>query len=274
MKIWLNGVLHDEDQAQVSAFDHGITVGDGVFETCAVRDGRPFALGRHLARLGRSADGLGLPAPDLDLVRGAARDTIEANEITGPMRLRITYTAGPGPLGSDRGTAQPTLLLALARMAAWPATTAVATVPWPRNERGVLAGIKTTSYADNVVALASAKARGAGEALFANTAGNLCEGTGSNVFVGLEGRLVTPPLTAGCLAGVTRSLLLEWVDVDVTDVPMSALEDAQEVFLTSATRGVQPVHAVDGHALPEAPGPLGSAAAAVFAARAAEGDDP
>ena len=94
-------------------------------------------------------------------------------------------------------------------MAPWPAVTEVVVVPWPRNEHGALVGLKTVSYGENVVALAFAADRGAGEALFGNLAGNLCEGTGTNVFVGLAGRLVTPPLSSGCLPGVTRDLLLE-----------------------------------------------------------------
>lgn len=274
MKVWVNGTLSDETDATVSAFDHGVTVGDGVFESCKVTDGRPFALSRHLARLGRSAEGLGLPLPDVDEVRRAVDETLAANDTSTPLRLRLTYTAGPAPLGSDRGGGGTTLIVALAPLNEWPATTAVATVPWPRNERGALAGLKTTSYAENVVALASAKARGAGEALFANLEGDLCEGTGSNVFVVLGGRLLTPPLTSGCLAGVTRSLLLEWTDAEEADISMGSLPQAEEMFLTSATRGVQPVHAVDGHALPAAPGPVSRSARDEFVKRSAEGFDP
>jgi branched-chain amino acid aminotransferase len=274
VKVWVNGTLSDETDATVSAFDHGMTVGDGVFESCKVVDGRPFAFGRHLARLRRSAEGLGLPEPDVATVRRAVEETLAANDTSSPLRLRLTYTAGPGPLGSDRGSGGQTLVAALARLPEWPATTAVATVPWPRNERGALAGLKTTSYAENVMALASAKARGAGEALFANLEGDLCEGTGSNVFVVLGGRLLTPPLTSGCLAGVTRSLLLEWTEAEEADISMRSLPQAEEMFLTSATRGVQPVHALDGHALPAAPGPVARTVQDEFVKRSAESFDP
>ena len=146
------------------------------------------------------------------------------------------------------------------------------TVPWPRNERGALAGLKTTSYAENVVALAYAKHRGGTEALFANTVGDLCEGTGSNVFLVRDGEVVTPPLSSGCLAGVTRALLMEWADVAEKDLPMSALAEADEVFLTSSTRDVQAVHAVDDRVLE--PGSVSRRLAEVFAARAAADVDP
>ena len=130
-------------------------------------------------------------------------------------------------------------------------TAAVCVVPWPRNERGAMAGIKTTSYAENVKALAYAKERGCTEALFETTTGLLCEGTGSNVFVGIDGRLLTPPLSSGCLAGVTRDLLLEVTDAVEEDIPMAAFREADEVFLTSTGRDVQPVHRVDDRRVPQ-----------------------
>jgi branched-chain amino acid aminotransferase len=273
-RVWVNGTVVEQSEALVSAFDHGFTVGDGVFEATRVIGGVPFALTRHLDRLVRSARGLGLPEPDLGLVRHAVADTLAENDTSTPLRLRITLTAGVSPLGSDRGTAGPTLVVALAPLKQWPETTAVATVPWPRNERAATAGLKTTSYADNVVALAHAKARGAAEGVFANTRGDLCEGTGSNVFVVLGARLVTPPLSAGCLAGVSRALLVEWLDVEEADLPIGVLGEADEVFLTSATRDVQGVHRVDARDLPDAPGPVTRAAAKVFAERAAADLDP
>ncbi|GHC82723.1 aminotransferase class IV [Streptomyces flavofungini] len=273
MKIWLNGGLQDLDSARVSVLDHGLTVGDGIFETVKAVAGRPFALTRHLDRLARSARGLGLPEPDLDEVRRACAAVIAAN----PMalgRLRITYTGGLSPLGSDRGDQGPTLVVALGEAARRPDSTAVITVPWTRNERGALTGLKTTSYAENVVALARATEQGATEALFANTVGQLCEGTGSNVFVVLDGEIHTPPVSSGCLAGITRALAVEWTGAHETDLPLDVLDRADEVFLTSTLRDVQGVHRVDDRQLPGAPGPVTAKAMRVFDERAGDDLDP
>ncbi|MFI6209723.1 aminotransferase class IV [Streptomyces sp. NPDC051041] len=273
MKLWLDGGLRDIESARVSAFDHGLTVGDGIFETVKAVDGRPFALTRHLDRLTRSARGLGLPGPDLDEIRRACAAVLEANPM--PLgRLRITYTGGQGPLGSDRGDHGPTLLVALGETTRRPDTTAVVTVPWTRNERGALTGLKTTSYAENVVALARAHRQGASEALFGNTVGQLCEGTGSNVFVVLDGEIHTPPLASGCLAGVTRALTLEWTGARETDLPLDVLRRADEIFLTSTLRDVQAVHRVDDRELPDAPGPVTAKAMRIFEERAADDLDP
>lgn len=155
-----------------------------------------------------------------------------------------------------------------------PDTTAVITVPWTRNERGALTGLKTTSYAENVVALARAREQGASEALFANTVGDLCEGTGSNVFVVLDGQLHTPPVSSGALAGITRALTVEWTGAHETRLPFDALDRADEIFVTSSLRDVQAVHRVDGRGLPGAPGPVTAKAMRVFDERAAADLDP
>ncbi|MER6538947.1 aminotransferase class IV [Streptomyces sp. 900105755] len=273
MKIWLDGGLQDVESARVSVFDHGLTVGDGIFETVKATGGRPFALTRHLDRLTRSARGLGLPDPDHDEVRRACAAVLAAN----PMelgRLRITYTGGHGPLGSDRGDRGPTLVVALGETGRRADSTAVITVPWTRNERGALTGLKTTSYAENVVALARAHRHDASEALFANTVGQLCEGTGSNVFVVLDGEIHTPPVSSGCLAGITRALTAEWTGARETELPMDVLERADEIFLTSTLRDVQAVHRVDDRALPGAPGPVTAKAMRIFDERSGEDLDP
>ena len=273
MRAWVNGRLLDNPRAPaLSVDDHGVTVGDGVFEAIKVVDGQPFALTRHLERMTRSAAGLGLPALPTDDVRSGVRAVLEGKAL--PLgKLRITYTGGAAPLGSGRGAGPPTLVVVADKLEPAAPTTSVATVPWPRNERGVLAGLKTTSYAENVVALAYAEERGATEAVFANLAGDLCEGTGSNVFYVVDGELRTPTLAAGCLAGISRALLLEWYGGREVDEPMEVCAGADEVFLVSTTRDVQAVARWNDREL-TAPGPVTADCRAVWEERAAQDVDP
>jgi branched-chain amino acid aminotransferase len=274
MRVWINGAIRTEQEAMVHALDHGLTVGDGVFETMKVVQGRPFALRRHLDRLENSARGLGMPVPDRDVVDRAVRETLAANPDGTVGRLRITVTTGMAPLGSERGSSTLTIMVAVGPHGSWPETEHVVVVPWTRNERSALTGLKTTSYAENVVALANARSRGATEALFADTKGRLSEGTGSNVFVVVEGRLLTPSLACGCLPGVTRALVLEWLGGEEVELPLSVLHEADEVFLTSSTRDVGPVRSIDAHQVPTAPGPVTRRAMEVFAARSRADLDP
>lgn len=271
--VWLDGSLVDAADATISIFDHGLTVGDGVFETLKATGGKPFAARRHLERLRRSAQGLDLRVPFTDDQLRAAMAEVLASYDLPLARVRVTVTGGPAPLGSERGDEASTVIVAVGPLKDVTPSTAVWVVPWPRNERGAMAGIKTTSYAENVKALAFARARGCSEAIFHTTTDLLCEGTGSNVFVGIDGRLLTPPLSSGCLAGVTRELVLEVTDAVEADVPMGDFLAADEVFLTSTGRDVQSVHQVDDRNLPS-PGPLTQAAADAFRAIVATTPDP
>jgi branched-chain amino acid aminotransferase len=126
------------------------------------------------------------------------------------------------------------------------------------------------------MALATAHRRGASEAIFANTVGNLCEGSGTNIFIVLGGRLVTPPLSSGCLAGITRGLVLEssGCQIEERDVPFEALLDADEAFLTSALRDVQPIGRVDDRPLSSAPGRITTAVGDAYSALQARDPDP
>jgi branched-chain amino acid aminotransferase len=142
-------------------------------------------------------------------------------------------------------------------------------VPWPRNEKGALAGLKTTSYGENVLALARAHQAGATEAIFANTQGHLCEGTGSNVFYVLDGELRTPSLASGCLAGITRHLVLEWYGGREVDEPIEVIEEASEMFLVSTTRDVQGIARWDDRAV-TAPGSVTTEVAQVWREREPE----
>jgi branched-chain amino acid aminotransferase len=275
--FWVGDGLVAPEQAHVSVLDHGLTVGDGVFETILVRDGVPFALTRHLARLERSIAGLGIPPVAQARVRDAVAAVVgSAGDDAIRARLRITVTSGEGPFGSDRGDADPTLVVTLTPASPWPPTTTLATVPWVRNERSAIAGLKTTSYAENAVALALAHERGASEAVLADTTGRLSECTGSNVFVVVGDEVLTPSLRSGCLAGVTRGLVLEWapavVPVREGDLPYDILLTADEVFITSSTRDVHPVVRIDDRELQ--PGPITLDVAEEFARRAAAEVDP
>jgi branched-chain amino acid aminotransferase len=276
MRTWVNGtLLTDPDAPAVSARDHGLTVGDGVFEVIKVVDGRPFVLQPHLERLVRSARGLGIPEPDLDVVRRGVGEVLSGEPLT-LGRVRVTWTGGLAPLGSERGNGSGSLVVSAASMETWPDSTAIATVPWPRNERGALAGLKTTSYGENVRALALATERGATEAVFANLRGQLCEGTGTNVFYVVHGELRTPTLASGCLAGITRRLVLDWYGAVEVDEPIEVVAaGASEAFLASTTRDVQGIHRWDDRDLPGL-GPVTAEVRKVWNEREAEllGDRP
>lgn len=257
-KVWLNDELVDAQKATVSVFDHGFTVGDGAFETLKVVNTQPVALTRHIKRLVHSLNTIGIEFDKEDLLKKAINEVISANNSLGEvMRMRITYTSGVGPLGSDRTKDNFTLVVAVSPESIWPDTALVITVSDPRNDKSILAGSKTTSYAQNAALLSVAKKQGAHEAIMPNTKGELCEGTGSNIFVVKDGQVMTPPLSGGCLGGITRALVIKWFDVKEVDLPMSVLKEVDESFLTSSTRDIQPISKIDDRVL-NAPGPIAS----------------
>jgi branched-chain amino acid aminotransferase len=241
LKIWLDGRLYDDPrQATIAGTDHGLLVGDGVFETLKVIEQGAFAISRHLNRMSRSAAALGLPPPDHALIREAIAAVLENRDFA-LGKLRITYTGGRGPLGSEAAYGPPTLIVALAPVNAAPPLTSIVTAPWRRNERGALTGVKSTSYAENVRGLGYAAALGAGEAIFLNTADHVCEGTGTNIFLVFKDVITTPPLSSGPLAGVTRELIMEWSPVEERELTLEEAKRADEVFLTSSMRDIQGV---------------------------------
>ena len=276
--VWINGRMVEPDRPHLRADDHGVIVGDGVFETLLVvrRDegATAFAVRRHLERLRRSARILRFECPysDDDL-RAAIDQCLDAAPGAGV--VRITATSGGGPLGSGRSGARGSaIVVAGNRPPDYPPGTSVAIMPFPRNERGAMAGVKTISYAENVLALDMARERGASEAIFADTRGRVSEGTGSNIFWSDGERLHTPPLDTGCLAGVTRALLLEQLDIAETHLPVDKLPEVSEAFLASSTRTVQSIARIDGTELPVVDGPLTAVAAKAMAELIATDIDP
>jgi branched-chain amino acid aminotransferase len=271
--VWAGGRLRDPAEPVVTALDPGLTTGLGVFETCGVLGGRAFALTRHLDRLAASARALGLPAVDPGEVRAAVAAVLAA---AGPGAGRVRITVTPGAPDA----VAPTLLVA-AGPAPVRGPAHVVRVGWVRNERSPLTGHKATSYAADVLALAAAARAGGNEAVLANSRGELCEGTGSNVLVETGGELLTPDLASGCLPGVTRALALEWaadagLPVREAALPWAVLDEVAagtaHLALAGSLRGVAAVHALDG--APVVPGPLTEELARVFAGRAGADPDP
>jgi branched-chain amino acid aminotransferase len=264
LKVWLDGALVEQEAARISAQDHGFLVGDGVFETLRVYAGALCGLDEHLERLRESALVMAIELGEMDLHQ-AARDVVQVNEL-GDARMRITVTSGSGPPGLGRGSGPPTVLVTALSLTPWPATATAIVSSVRRDQDSPLSGVKTTSLAASVVALSEARTAGADEALLLNLAGDLCEATTANVFCVLDGEPVTPPVESGCLAGITRDHVLTMGGAE-RRLSIDDLRGAGEAFLTSSTREVQPLVAVDGRSVGDGkPGPVTRRIAAEYSA--------
>jgi|GEM_PF-63850 len=231
MIVWQNGRLLPEEEVRLSPFDPGLTVGQGIFETMLAIQGHVLQWERHKRRFESSAKILGLHMPDLTEVESAMNEVVCANPTCRcRARVRVTLTGG----GNLLVTAKPVSEASLK-------TTAVV-LDLPIHEQSFHAGLKTLSYADNLAALAEAKAQGAEEGIRANTRGELCEGCVSNIFFVKKGQIHTPALETGCLPGVMRGLILERnPTVKVGVWPLAVIEEADEIWLTNSLKGVQGV---------------------------------
>lgn len=232
---WLDG--HLTSAPLVDAENRGLLVGMGVFETLRVLDSHPEHLDRHIRRLIDSAHRIGIPLADPHSLRAATAELISANQdIAGSARLRITVTEQRG-IGS--------ILISMGELEPWSETTSCVVSPWIRNERSLLSGIKSTSYAENVLALNWAKSAGYSEAIFFNSMGYLAEGATTNIFIVVNGEVLTPSSSSGLLPGVIRGVILDANLAKEADLRAKHLEVAEEIFLTSSTRGVHPVERIN-----------------------------
>lgn len=249
--VWCDGEWSAEECARVSWADRGWTHGLGLFETLLAVDGRAVWADRHLDRLARSCEAWGW-TPDLARPREAMGPLLVRNGLShGRARIRLAVSGGVGGL-REVGSPERQMVWMKATVAeVVPDTLAVGISRWKRNGLSPLAGHKSASYAENLFLLQEATRCGWDEALVFNHAERLCESATANVFLVRDGALLTPALSAGCLPGVTRGVVLELagemgircVEAELTEADLLT---ADEVFLTSATRGVVPVCRIGG----------------------------
>ena len=267
--IYLNGHLVPYSKARLSPFDHGFLYGYGLFETMRAYNGCIFRLDRHLTRLRRSAEILGLahnviasPSPEgseraaKQSLETACLQTLNANKLK-DARLRLTVTAGEGDMTPDPTTCSGLTVL----------VTAKNLIPLPlekyelgfkavlssvhRNSQSPLSRLKSTCYLDNILARMEAKAAGADEAILLNERGYLGEGSTSNIFLVSKGELITPSLESGVLPGITREAVLEIaqalnIRTEEREVELRELMEADEAFITNSILELMPLTWFDG----------------------------
>ena len=256
--IVFDGRLHDGRVVPFDVSDRGLLLADGLFETFLVVGGRAFRRAAHLDRMMAGAAALGLAVERARL--GHDLDLLLATLGAGTSVVRMTLTRGPGARGLARpADPRPNVLVTAAP---WSADLVfrrlrLATTSIRRNQTSPTARFKTLAYVDAIAALAEAEARGADDALFLNGAGHVASTTMANLFAVVAGRLVTPPVEDGVLAGTTRGLVLEaaaarGIATEVRSLTVDEFFSAEAVFATNAVRLISPVVGLDGRPLGEA----------------------
>jgi branched-chain amino acid aminotransferase len=260
--VYVNGTISPADRASVPVFDHGFLYGEGVYETLRTYRREPFLFDRHMRRLHRSADMLALRVPDDDAsMLAKVRQTMMALAEPGEAYIRILVTRGVGELTYNPAACpKPTLVIIVKPFPGQPERTftegiRVALVRVRRNHPQALnPQIKSNNLINNALAMQEAITRQGEEALMLNQAGEIAECAQSNFFLVQGGRVLTPPLTAGLLPGVTREFVLELarlVGIDAAEARLTPddLRSADEAFITGTTREITPVVAVDDLAI-------------------------
>ena len=272
MIVFLNGKFLPEAEAVVPLNDRGFLLGDGLFETMRVANGKPFRCAQHLERLTRGADFLKIKLPFTPKeIQKFAGELIEQNTLSEAI-LRVTLTRGAGARGySPKNSGPPTLAMTLHPL---PPVNADEPVQWSlvtssfRLPAGdALASFKTTSKILNVLARAEAEEQGADEALLLNANGEVAETAGGNIFWVYQDKICTVPTGRGVLPGITRAVVLEicqslGLETNKRIIKPEQLRNAEGIFVTQSALGIVPVVAFDG--VPVAPSPLVDQIAAAY----------
>ncbi len=268
-KIYINGTLFDQKDAKISVLDHGLLYGDGVFEGLRIYGGKVFQLEAHIERLWKSAEAIELVIPmSREAVCQATSDTLRANEIQDGY-VRLIVTRGVGTLGLDADkTSNPQVIVIADSIELYPDEfyengLEIVTVSVVRNHPAALdPRVKSLNYLNNVLAKIEGSKAGCVEALMLNHKGEVAECTGDNIFIVRKGELLTPPVEASILVGITRNVVMELGDkagmkVQETTLTKDDVYAADECFLTGTAAEVVPVVTVDGRTIGEGrPGPV------------------
>lgn len=269
LKIYINGKLYDKENATVSVYDHGLLYGDGVFEGIRSYAGKVFRMREHLDRLWNSAKAIWLTIPiSKEEMAKAIEDTLAVNGIRDGY-IRVVVTRGAGTLGLDPNRcSDPQVIVITDLISLYPEELyqkglEIITVSTMRNHPAALSPrIKSLNYLNNILAKIEGLQAGCIEALMLNHKGEVAECTGDNVFLVRDGNLLTPPIDAGILEGVTRDTVIELAregGIPVREVPLTKHDVyiADECFLCGTAAEVVPVVKVDSRTIGDGkPGPI------------------
>ncbi|NIA17385.1 MAG: branched-chain-amino-acid transaminase [Planctomycetes bacterium] len=261
LKIWMNDKLVDEAEAKVSVFDHGLLYGDGVFEGIRVYSGRIFELDAHLRRLYESAKVIRLDIPmTAEQMISAARQTIKANDITDGY-IRLIITRGRGLLGINPFRCKaPQVIIIADKIQLYPEKLyetgmKIVSASTVRNHPlAIPPQVKSLNYLNNIIAKIEALDSGVPEAIMYNHEGFVAEATGDNVFIVSKGTILTPPIEAGALEGITRGVVMtlakkEGIEVAEKNLTKFDLYVSDELFLTGTAAEVIGIVEIDGRTI-------------------------
>lgn len=261
MKVYIDGKFYDEKNAKVSVFDHGLLYGDGIFEGIRAYNGRVFKLKEHIDRLFCSAKAILLEIPiSHAAMMKAVVDTCRRNKLRDGY-IRLLVTRGVGTLGLNPNRCKrPSVIVIADKIQLYPKEMydngmAIVTVPTTRNlHNAVNPAIKSLNYLNNILAKIEANIAGVEEAIMLNADGYVAECTGDNIFILKDGKMFTPPLSAGALYGITRGVVMDMaresgIEVSEPNLTRYDIFNADECFLTGTGAELIPVTKVDGRVI-------------------------
>ena len=247
-QIWINGDFVSANEAQLSVFDLGVSVGLGVFETLMAYRGVLPNFEEHLDRLENSAELVELKLPSRENILEVVAEVLRKNHLENSKRARVRITLGAGEhvltAKEVSRSVEDYLIISAVPQSDSAEHAELAVVPMLCNEHAALAGVKSTSYAENILAYRHAAKLGADEAVMLNTSNHLCECAMANLFLVKDGQVLTPSFASGCLPGVTRQIVIQLCQensIAYTECELSEndLRSADEIFITSSAREIQ-----------------------------------